>query len=55
MRISEVGSLWLMGGLAVATLGGVLMTSAAKKEAQARQAVPSFDDRLAALDSKPSS
>jgi len=55
MRIGEVGSLWVMGALAVATLGGVLLTSAAKKEAQLQRGVPSFEDRLAALDSKPSS
>ena len=52
MRLSETGSLVLMGAMALATLGGVLLTSNAKKEAQAISALqnPSFEDRLKALD-----
>ena len=53
MRLSETGSLVLMGAMALATLGGVLLTSNAKKEAQAHSvaaATPSFDERLNALD-----
>lgn len=52
MRLSETGSLVLMGAMALATLSGVLLTSSWKKEAQAHTAVtaPSFEDRLKALD-----
>ena len=53
LRLSETGSLVLMGAMALATLGGVLLTSNAKKEAQAHSAAaaaPSFDERLNALD-----
>ena len=53
MRIGDGASLWIMGGMAVATLGGVLLTSMAKKEAQAyRNSQPSFEERLNALDAK---
>ena len=52
MRLSETGSLVLMCAMALATLGGVLLTSSAKKEAQAHSAMiaPSFEERLKALD-----
>lgn len=53
MRIGDTASLWMMGAMAFATLGGVLLTSMAKKEAVAfRNSQPSFEERLNALDTK---
>ena len=53
MRIGDTASLWMMGAMAVATLGGVMLTSMAKKEAVAfRNSQPSFEERLNALDAK---
>ena len=53
MRIGDTASLWMMGAMAVATLGGVMLTSMAKKDAVAfRDSQPSFEERLDALDAK---
>lgn len=54
-RLPDTASLVVMGGIGMATLYAVLMTSAAKKHQQGMDpASQSFEDRMKVFDGRPS-
>ena len=54
-RLGDTASFVVMGGIGIATLYTVLMTSAAKKQLQGRDhASQSFEDRMKVFEQPPS-